>query len=968
MRFPECFSKRLFLSLVISAVCLGLAASFVVRRGTATAGGPNFVYANNDLSGTNSVTAFEVGADGTLTNIGTFATGGSGGGSALGANRATVTVVGSFLYASNTASGDITAFSINSNSGSLTFLSTFSTGQKNNGPIGLAATPNGRFLIASNDLARSISVFGIGADGALVGPEANIAVPGQPDSIRLSPSGNVLAVTFNASRTIAMYTVDNNGNLSPAPGSPFSVSSPTTGRRTKSIDAGGSAAASISAIGINRTGTLLFAAVTNTPGVQTIEAFNIGGEGNLTKIAGSPFQYNASASGIENLAISPDGKHLYISSQSGQVTPYDALPDGTLVPNFTGAASLPGASFAAGMAMDRSGTFLFASGAGDSVVVNRIGQDGGLTTLTAQSASSSVSNQTTSGRSLAAFPSGDVVNAGTTVSTTTLSSGTPNPSTFGNPITFVATVTGSGPTPTGTVQFTVDGHPNQFSATLDGTGKATATVTLNNVFTGGTHSVIANYLGDATYAPSDSTAVTQTVNTISSSTALTSSVNPTVFGQSTTFTATVTAAAGTPTGTVTFKNGSTTLGTGTLNGSGVATFTTSSLAVGTNSITAVFGGDTNTTTSTSAAVPQVVNKANATASTVTSTVNPSVFGQSTTFSTTVTASAPGAGTPTGTVQFMDGATPLGSPVTVNGSGVATLAVTSLTVGSHTISAVYSGDANFNGTTAPSVTQVVNQAPNSTTTVTSSVNPTVFGQSTTFTATVAAVAPATGTPTGTVDFKDNGTTIGTGTLNGSGVATFATSALSVGNHPITAVFNGDANFPTSTGTLTNGQTVNKAASSTAVTSSTSPSVFGQSTTFTATVTATSPGAGTPTGTVTFKDGTTTLGTGTLNGSGVATFATSALTPGNHTITAVFGGDGNFTTSTGTLTNGQTVNTAATSTALTSSVNPTVFGQSTTFTATVTATAPGAGTPTGTVTFKDGTTTLGTGTLNGSGVAT
>src|SRR5262249_48862768 len=146
-------------------------------------------------------------------------------------------VVGDFLYASNTASGNITAFSINGNTGSLTFLNTFSTGQNNSGAIGLAATPNGKFLFASSDAARSLSVFGIGADGQLVGPEANIALPDQPDSIKLSSNGNILAVSFRASRQVGIYTVDSSGSLNPAPGSPFTVSNAIP-RRTKSIGAG----------------------------------------------------------------------------------------------------------------------------------------------------------------------------------------------------------------------------------------------------------------------------------------------------------------------------------------------------------------------------------------------------------------------------------------------------------------------------------------------------------------------------------------------------------------------------------------------------------------------------------------------------------------------------------------------------------------------------------------------------------
>jgi hypothetical protein len=148
-------------------------------------------------------------------------------------------------------------------------------------------------------------------------------------------------------------------------------------------------------------------------------------------------------------------------------------------------------------------------------------------------------------------------------------------------------------------------------------------------------------------------------------------------------------------------------------------------------------------------------------------------------------------------------------------------------------------------------------------VVSSTNPSTFGQSVTFTATVTGLIV---TPTGTVTFKDGATTLGIGSLNGSGQATFSTGALSAGDHSITAVYGGDLLYNPSTSSVLT-QTVNQASSTTSVSSSANPSSFGQSVTFTATVT----GSG-ATGTVTFKDGATTLGTGTLS-SGTATFATA-----------------------------------------------------------------------------------------------
>src|SRR5204862_3136957 len=121
---------------------------------------------------------------------------------------------------------------------------------------------------------------------------------------------------------------------------------------------------------------------------------------------------------------------------------------------------------------------------------------------------------------------------------------------------------------------------------------------------------------------------------------------------------------------------------------------------------------------------------------------------------------------------------------------------------------------------------------------------------------------------------------------------------------------------------------------------------------------------PTGTVTFKDGATALATNSLS-AGQATYTNSALSVGAHSITAVYNGDVNFNTSTNSpLT--QTVSKADTTNTLASSVNPSVFGQPVIFTNTVSAVSPGSGTPTGTVTFKDGTTPLATNTLV-SGVA-
>jgi Bacterial Ig-like domain (group 3) len=529
-------------------------------------------------------------------------------------------------------------------------------------------------------------------------------------------------------------------------------------------------------------------------------------------------------------------------------------------------------------------------------------------------------------------------------STTTVASSA-NPSAFGQSVTFTATVTGVIVTPTGTVTFK-DGATTLGTGTLNGSGQATYST---SILLPGDHTITAVYGGDANYGASTSAPLTQTVNIASTTTAVASSVNPSGFGQSVTFTATVTGLILPPTGTVTFKDGATTLGTGTLNGSGQATFSTTTLAAGSHSITAVYGGDTIYASSTSPILTQNVNS-NSSTTTIVSSVNPSALTQSVTFTVTVTGSG---GTPTGTVTFKDGSTTLGTR-TLDGSGQAAYTTSTLLPGDRIITAVYGGDSNYGASTSAPLTQTVTILPSSTTLV-SSLNPSAYGQSVTFTATVTGTVL---TPTGTVTFKDGATTLGTGTLDGSGQATFSTSTLAGGSHSITAVYGGDVFYGGSTSSpLT--QTVNQSSDTTSLASSVNPSTFGQSVTFTATVS----GAG-ATGTVTFKDGATTLGTGTLNGGAQATFSTSALALGSHSITAEYAGDTNYTGSTSApLT--QTVNQASTSTTVASSVNPSAQGQLVTLTATV---ASSGGTATGTVTFKDGATTLGTGSLDGGGQAT
>jgi sugar lactone lactonase YvrE len=472
--------------------------------------------------------------------------------------------------------------------------------------------------------------------------------------------------------------------------------------------------------------------------------------------------------------------------------------------------------------------------------------------------------------------------------------------------------------------------------------------------------------GDTPSSPLDIRLIGKATLVNSTTVAVDSSLNPSGFGQSVTFTATVTTGGTTSslTGTVSFFDGATTLATkvalkapGT---TATATFTTTALAVGLHQITASYSGDathfaaTSTDNSTSPYI-QTVNEATATR--LVSSGNPSALGANVTFTATVTASNGGGVVPDRTVIFSDGATILGSP-TLDTNGAATLQTAALTTGLHPISAVYGGDAakQILGSTSNTVNQDVQAA--STEVLATSGTPSVYGTAVTFTATVAPIGSVAAT--GVVKFLDGATQIGTGLLDATGQTMFTTSSLPVGSHTITAAYPGDTNYSLSSASIS--QQVNQAQTSTAVGAALSPGIAGKADAITATVTVTQ-GAATPTGKVTFTDGSVTLGTVSLGVTGTATI-NPILAPGIHTIIATYAGDANDLGSPGTL--ALTVNQATTSTAVTVSPNPAVVLSSVVFTAKVTG---NGGIPTGTVTFSANGTQIGaTAVLDATGTAT
>jgi Bacterial Ig-like domain (group 3)/MBG domain (YGX type) len=307
--------------------------------------------------------------------------------------------------------------------------------------------------------------------------------------------------------------------------------------------------------------------------------------------------------------------------------------------------------------------------------------------------------------------------------------------------------------------------------------------------------------------------------------------------------------------------------------------------------------------------------------------SPSIYGNSVTFTATV---SPNAGS-NGTVAFKDGVTTIAacSAVSLSSSqAVCASSALSATGSPHTITAVYSGGGTFAGSTSSSLSQTVSKAALS---ITANADSKTYGQTKTYGSGSTAFTPIglqNSETIASVTISASG-----GTANNAAVGSYTLTPSAPTGGTFTA---GNYSITYNTGTLT----VNPAATATVLVSSANPSANGQSVTFTATVT--SSGGTIPNGeTVTFKDGATTLGTGTTaNGTGVATYATSALSIGGspHSITAVYAGDTNFVTSTSSPALSQVINKADTTTTLATS-GASTYGTSVTFTATVTAGATG-----------------------------
>lgn len=329
----------------------------------------NFVYVNNNISGSNSVSGFSVAADGTLTPVAgsPFLTGGSGGADFLfAATRAAACAVGSRLYVSNSASNNISGFDISPGTGALTPVpgSPFPTGGlAGSMGISLECTPDGRFVIAANAGSSNASVFSVAADGGLTPvPGSPFALGGSPAGARVSPDSRFLCVALLPLDRVAMFALGSDGTLTPAPGSPFA--SPAIGNAA--------------GVQIDCSSGFLYASQAVATGTN-VDVFRIGADGALTLVQTSN---NASGDSSNVALLSANGRFLFVSNQnSNTISVFSVASDGTISPITGSPFDNPGGGLPQQLATDQTGAFLYANNSRGTVSVFSVASDGRLTAV-----------------------------------------------------------------------------------------------------------------------------------------------------------------------------------------------------------------------------------------------------------------------------------------------------------------------------------------------------------------------------------------------------------------------------------------------------------------------------------------------------------------------------------------------------------------------------------------------------------
>jgi hypothetical protein len=411
----------------------------------------------------------------------------------------------------------------------------------------------------------------------------------------------------------------------------------------------------------------------------------------------------------------------------------------------------------------------------------------------------------------------------------------------------------------------------------------------------GIHSLTAIYSGDGNLKGSTSTTWNQVVGErVATATTLASAANPFLGGQKAMLSAAVaplTPASREPSGTLTFRDGGAVLGKADL-ASGAGTLAVSLVAAGSHDLTVAYSGDSDFQESTSAPlalqVLGMVAGPSATSTSLTAGPNPLSFGQPLTLRASV-APVFGSRVPGGSVYFVDESGAVLGGIGLDPAGQGVLATSALTAGPHRLTAVYAGADGFSHSSSNPLDLNVERAP----TLLSAV-PNAGQQAQGQAGTLAVAVNGQGAspaPSGSVTFLDQGAVLGTVAVGPDGRAYISADGLPPGPQRLMAVYNGDAEYASSTTAFTV-VVAGPAATNTALRASQARVLPGRDLTFTATVSAGAAGEEAPGGSVTFKEGDTVLGVGEVDDRGVARLTMGALPPGDHVVEADFAGDASY----------------------------------------------------------------------------
>jgi 6-phosphogluconolactonase (cycloisomerase 2 family) len=295
----------------LSAVCLLLLA-------IAAGAEDRFVYLNNQAQ-PNTITAFQINSDGSLTQLADspFATGGQGYQGPVESMAIVHTQAGPILYAANGGDPSIAAFTISPDNGNLTPIdgSPFFVNDSS-GTYSIAASPGGRFLFVTNQAATVIHVFGVSSGTGMIHEIVGspFAAAANISGLWVTANGRFLLAGDQSASAVQVFAINSSGSISQVPGSPFAAN------------------ATVSDVRGNCASDRVFTA---DNGSDLIDAYSMSANGNLTPVPGSPFSNGAAGSGPNSfdLAISPNGRFLFTTdSFAGDVTSFAIEHDGALAP------------------------------------------------------------------------------------------------------------------------------------------------------------------------------------------------------------------------------------------------------------------------------------------------------------------------------------------------------------------------------------------------------------------------------------------------------------------------------------------------------------------------------------------------------------------------------------------------------------------------------------------------------------